>query len=290
MPDQPWAPPDSRTCGGSPRRARPTVMWPTWPRREHPTGWSWCADHQTAGRGRLDRAWVAPPDGSLLLSVLVRPDVEPASVPLLTVAMALAVVEAARSRHVAARLKWPNDVVVDGDPPRKLAGILAESMVDAGGSTAAVVGVGVNVNWPTPLPPELEALASTATALNLEAGADVDREDVLVAVLPRLRGPMPPARIGRPRGVQAVDRSGPPGVRHPGPSGARRSGSPIGGGPRRRPGRTGGPDRGRRPRRAPRDHRRRRDPPPPGALSRRTRARGRGHGPSGRRGRRRPQP
>lgn len=126
---------------------------------------------------------MAPPDGSLLLSVLVRPDVEPASVPLLTVAMALAVVEAARSRHVAARLKWPNDVVVDGDPPRKLAGILAESMVDARGSTAAVVGLGVNVNWPTPLPPELEALASTATALNLEAGADVDREDVLVAVL-----------------------------------------------------------------------------------------------------------
>ena len=148
-----------------------------------PDGVVLVADHQTAGRGRLDRSWVAPPGASLLLSVLVRPHLEPASVPLLTVAMALAVVDSARSQGVAARLKWPNDVVVDGDPPRKLAGILAESTVDGQGSAAVVVGVGINVNWPTPLPPELEPLASTATAFNLEAGVTVDREDALVVLL-----------------------------------------------------------------------------------------------------------
>jgi BirA family transcriptional regulator, biotin operon repressor / biotin---[acetyl-CoA-carboxylase] ligase len=148
-----------------------------------PDGVVLVADHQTAGRGRLDRTWVAPSGASLLVSVLVRPQVEPTFVPLLTVAMALAVIDGAAGRHVAARLKWPNDVVVDADPPRKLAGILAESMVDGQGSMAVVVGVGINVNWPTPPPAELASLTQSATALNLECGATVSREELLVAVL-----------------------------------------------------------------------------------------------------------
>jgi len=86
------------------------------------------------------------------------------------------------ARDADARLKWPNDVVVDGDPPRKLAGVLAESFLDATG-LAVVVGAGVNVNWPDPLPRELAELAIPATALNLELGAPVDREDLLVSVL-----------------------------------------------------------------------------------------------------------
>jgi BirA family biotin operon repressor/biotin-[acetyl-CoA-carboxylase] ligase len=147
-----------------------------------PDGVVLVADHQTAGRGRLDRTWVAPPGASLLLSVLLRPTLDAADAPLLTVAMALAVAHAAAARAAAARLKWPNDVVVD-DPPRKLAGILAESVVDAAGSLAVVVGVGVNVQWPTPLPPELAPLAETATALNLVTGASIERDDMLTDVL-----------------------------------------------------------------------------------------------------------
>jgi len=151
--------------------------------RGEPDGVVLVADHQTAGRGRLERTWVAPAGASLLVSVLVRPDLEPAQAPLLTLAMALAVAEAARRRQVAARIKWPNDVVVDGDPPRKLAGILAESVADAAGSMAVVVGVGINVNWPVPVPAELTDLAGSATALNVESGATHDRQDLLVEVL-----------------------------------------------------------------------------------------------------------
>ncbi|HVN50564.1 MAG TPA: biotin--[acetyl-CoA-carboxylase] ligase, partial [Acidimicrobiales bacterium] len=138
-----------------------------------PDGTVLVADHQTAGRGRLDRSWVAPPDASLLVSVLLRPRLEPPDAPLLTVAMALAVAGTAAGRDAGARVKWPNDVVVDGEPPRKLAGVLAESLVAAGSGLAVVVGVGVNVDWPTPLPPELAALSETATALNLETGTAV---------------------------------------------------------------------------------------------------------------------
>ncbi len=144
------------------------------------------ADHQTAGRGRLDRSWVAPAGASLLLSVLVRTDIDPVDAPLLTVAMALAIVDAVTESNARVLVKWPNDVVVGGDPAAKLAGVLAESVIEAGGSLAVVVGAGINVNWPTPLPPELEALAGSATALNLEVGSVVSRVDLLVSVLANL--------------------------------------------------------------------------------------------------------
>ncbi len=131
------------------------------------------AAHQTAGRGRLDRTWEAPPGSSLLVSVLLRPVREPH-----TAVTATAVALAAAVRAVAgveAGLKWPNDLVV-GD--RKLAGILAEAEADA-----VVVGAGCNVNWDR-FPPEL---ATTATACNLEAGRPVAVDDLLDAFLVELR-------------------------------------------------------------------------------------------------------
>lgn len=127
------------------------------------------ADVQTAGRGRLDRRWEAPPGSSLLVSVLLRSAPEPGrAVMAAGVALARAVGDVA---GVATGLKWPNDLVV-GD--RKLAGILAER---AGG--ALVVGAGCNVNWNS-FPPEL---AATATACNLEAGRVVDGDALLRAYL-----------------------------------------------------------------------------------------------------------
>src|SRR4051812_27340870 len=106
-----------------------------------PEGLAAVADHQTAGRGRLGRAWVAPPGASLLLSVLFRPDLAPERLHLTTAAVALAAAEACEAvAGVLPVLKWPNDLLV-GD--RKLAGVLAESRLPA-----VVVGIGLNVNWP----------------------------------------------------------------------------------------------------------------------------------------------
>jgi BirA family biotin operon repressor/biotin-[acetyl-CoA-carboxylase] ligase len=122
------------------------------------------ADEQTAGRGRLGREWIAPPGAALLVSVLLRPQVPPDQVHLVTLAAALALLDAVPAAH--ARIKWPNDVVVDD---RKLAGILAEA--DSGG--AVVVGMGCNVraDW---FPEELREIA-TAFA--------IDRHELLVAWL-----------------------------------------------------------------------------------------------------------
>jgi BirA family biotin operon repressor/biotin-[acetyl-CoA-carboxylase] ligase len=99
----------------------------------------------------------------------------------LTQAVALAAAAACEQvAGVRPELKWPNDLLV-GD--RKLAGILAETLVVRGHVSAVVVGLGLNVTWPEVLPAELAGLA---TALNHEAGSDVDRLAVLDALLAHL--------------------------------------------------------------------------------------------------------
>lgn len=130
------------------------------------------AGHQTAGRGRLDRRWEAPPDTNLLASMLFRE--APADPGDLTRRVGLAVVEAVR--RVAGRdavLKWPNDVLVDG---RKLAGILAQRT----GEGAVVVGVGVNVGWAPPGAASLGASISPSRLLS-ELLAAFDRQPADVA-------------------------------------------------------------------------------------------------------------
>jgi BirA family transcriptional regulator, biotin operon repressor / biotin---[acetyl-CoA-carboxylase] ligase len=132
------------------------------------------AERQTAGRGRQGRAWASPP-GNLYLSVLLRPRFAAAS--LIPLAAGLALAEALP--QVEARLKWPNDVLVNG---RKLAGILAEAQSGPSGLEQVVLGIGVNVEGE--VPPELR---ETATSLALETGHRAGPEPVAAAVLARLR-------------------------------------------------------------------------------------------------------
>jgi BirA family biotin operon repressor/biotin-[acetyl-CoA-carboxylase] ligase len=141
------------------------------------------ADHQTAGRGRLGRTWEAPAGSSLLCSTLLRPELPVEHLHLVTIAVAIAASDACdATAGVRPGLKWPNDLLVTGADgvDRKLAGILAESVVSAGRVQALVVGMGLNVNWPVELPSDL---AHIATSLNHAAGHDVDREELLVAHL-----------------------------------------------------------------------------------------------------------
>ncbi len=147
-----------------------------------PEGVVLVADHQTAGRGRLGRRWEAPSGSSLLVSVLCRPRLPLSRMHLVTVAAGLAAVEAVEQvAGVRPALKWPNDVVVEApDGTRKLAGLLAESVVAQGALSAVVVGMGMNVRRPEGLP---EELAATATSVDRLAGHDVAVDDVLEAWL-----------------------------------------------------------------------------------------------------------
>jgi BirA family biotin operon repressor/biotin-[acetyl-CoA-carboxylase] ligase len=142
-----------------------------------PEGLVAVADHQTAGRGRVGRSWEATPGSSLLVSVLLRPELPAPRLFLLTLAAGLALADAlATASGVAARLKWPNDLVVHD---RKLAGLLAEADLDAGTARAVVIGAGCNLTADA-FPRDL---AAQATAVELEAGFAVDRDALLVAFL-----------------------------------------------------------------------------------------------------------
>jgi BirA family transcriptional regulator, biotin operon repressor / biotin---[acetyl-CoA-carboxylase] ligase len=174
------------------------------------------AEQQSAGRGRLGRAWISPPRAALTFSVLLRPAAVPRArlgwLPLLAGVAVAAAVRAVAG--VDAQLKWPNDVLAgpgnalaggsargvrgggaspqgdlgglvppEGDastfvPLRKLGGILAEASGEA-----VVVGIGVNVSTePTELPPPGPG-ALAATSLRLEGAASLDRERLLAEIL-----------------------------------------------------------------------------------------------------------
>jgi BirA family transcriptional regulator, biotin operon repressor / biotin---[acetyl-CoA-carboxylase] ligase len=106
------------------------------------------AEHQTAGRGRLDRRWESPPGANLLASVLLRPGCEADDLHLCSGAVALAAADAcAEVAGVTPVLKWPNDLLVGGS---KLAGVLAEADFEGTRLRGVVVGIGLNVAWPGP--------------------------------------------------------------------------------------------------------------------------------------------
>jgi BirA family biotin operon repressor/biotin-[acetyl-CoA-carboxylase] ligase len=98
--------------------------------RPLPIGSVVVAEHQTAGRGRLERRWEAPPGTALLASFVLTPN------PLLSLAAGVAAAEACGGEI---RLKWPNDLLLHG---AKVGGILVEAMADK-----AICGIGINLTW-----------------------------------------------------------------------------------------------------------------------------------------------
>lgn len=127
------------------------------------------ADRQTAGRGRLGRSWQAAPGAAVLMSIVWPIDMQRASHDRISMLAGLAVAQAVEAivPSAAVRIKWPNDVVIDG---RKLAGILIESVKDA-----CVIGIGLNVR---PVETDDPVIAASAVSL-AELGARADRPAVI---------------------------------------------------------------------------------------------------------------
>ena len=137
------------------------------------------AEHQTAGRGRLGRDWVAPPRSSLIVSFLLQPDAPPERWPWLPLLTGVAAADAVRRvTGVEVGLKWPNDVLAEDG--HKLGGILLER-VEHGGVAAAVVGIGINCAQTAEELPVPEA-----TSLALVTGTAVDRSALLAALVEEL--------------------------------------------------------------------------------------------------------
>lgn len=139
-----------------------------------PDGTAVLAEEQTAGRGRLGRAWVAPPGVNIYLTLVIRPPADRLRV--LSIVAPLAVADALEAAAgLSPTFKWPNDVLVGG---RKIAGILIE--LTGADARSALVGIGLNVNLDVEAVPEI---ANIATSLRRVTGRDASREDVFAALL-----------------------------------------------------------------------------------------------------------
>ena len=138
------------------------------------------AEEQTAGRGRLGRAWHSEKSSGIYVSIILRPPLAPSVAPMLTLMAGVAVHEAIRiAAGVTADIRWPNDVLVDG---KKVCGILTEMNAEIDRLHAVVLGIGINVNH-RQMP---EALKETATSLRIATGKPVSRLLVLATLLKEL--------------------------------------------------------------------------------------------------------
>ena len=151
-----------------------------------PDGLCVVAEHQSAGRGRLDRTWSTPRGTAVVFSLVLRPRLPAQDWPWLPLVTGMSVARTLRARGHDAGVKWPNDVLLG---QRKAVGVLVER-VETPDGPAAVLGVGVNVGLrPDELP------VPTATSLEIESGAPVGRTDLLALLLRDLRAQVDAAQV-----------------------------------------------------------------------------------------------
>lgn len=148
------------------------------------------ADEQTAGRGRLGRAWVTPPAVNLASTLVVRPphDLLRQVAMIAPLAIVLSVEETSR---LHCDIKWPNDVQCNG---KKLAGILIETDLADERNKFVLVGAGINVNFDAKAYPEIRDIA---TSIAVEIGRNVNREELMAAYLLHFERLCDDARAGR---------------------------------------------------------------------------------------------
>ena len=171
------------------------------------------ADEQTAGRGREQRRWVAPPGAALLLSLGFRPTwLAPDHVWRLAAVASLAMAEAAESvaglPAGSVQLKWPNDLVIPTGTladVRKVAGVLGETDGLGTADPRVVVGLGINADWAAAdFPPDL---AGSMTSLREAGGGrEIDRDSLLGLFLERLESGVGELRGGHFDGAGWADR------------------------------------------------------------------------------------
>lgn len=147
-----------------------------------PEGTLVVAAGQTGGKGRRGRSWSSPKGELVAMTLLLRPQIQPRHASRVTLLMAMAVAAAIhRVTGLAAGIKWPNDVVVNG---KKICGILTEMSTEMDYINYVVIGAGINVNQKE-FPEELRG---TATSLRMELGRTSSRAELIGAAMDELEG------------------------------------------------------------------------------------------------------
>lgn len=138
-------------------------------------------DNQTKGRGRQSNKWISSPGKSLTFSIIMYPNALPSQTNLYSLIAGLSITDCLIEYDIQARLKWPNDILING---KKVGGILCESKISGGIIKSMVIGIGLNVNEEvTDLPEELR---DKATSLIIESGKQYQLEILLANILNHL--------------------------------------------------------------------------------------------------------
>lgn len=144
-----------------------------------PHGTVIAAEKQTLGRGRVGRAWQSDSNQGLWFSIVLRPELEPEKVQMVTLAASVAVIEGIySSTGSTCGIKWPNDIILSNC---KLGGILTELSAEPGHVNYVVVGIGINVNQ-TQCEFDQE-IQTKATSLKMYTGHKVSRVKLLGSIL-----------------------------------------------------------------------------------------------------------
>ena len=145
--------------------------------RGEPHGSVVIADRQTAGIGRHGHSWHSEDEGGLYLSIVLRMPGGAAALPILTMALGLAVQRAVNDfAQVATDLRWPNDVMLN---ERKLAGIMIQSAGAQAANHALIAGIGLNVNQ-SGFPDDLLRIA---TSLRMETGREYSKDALAESIV-----------------------------------------------------------------------------------------------------------
>jgi BirA family biotin operon repressor/biotin-[acetyl-CoA-carboxylase] ligase len=143
-----------------------------------PEGTLAIADEQTAGRGRLGRVWIVPPRTSILMSLILRPQIEAHQAARVTMAVSLGACDGIHAATgLEPQIKWPNDILLRG---KKCGGILAESSTTGERVEHVIVGLGLNVNFAAAT---VDGIPADATTLANELGKPMPRVPLAQAIL-----------------------------------------------------------------------------------------------------------
>lgn len=137
------------------------------------------AERQSEGRGRMGKEWYSP-QGGIWLSLILKPDISPEHIYRLTLVAGVAVAETLADMGIAAQIKWPNDVLING---KKVCGILTEVDAEMDAVNFVIVGIGINANIELDMLPPLFGFNSTS--LKSEAGSDINRVELVQRLLER---------------------------------------------------------------------------------------------------------
>jgi BirA family biotin operon repressor/biotin-[acetyl-CoA-carboxylase] ligase len=147
-----------------------------------PEGTALIANKQSAGKGRMKRVWHSPAGSNIYTSIILRPKIESAKAPQISILAGVAVADVLESYCPdRIKLKWPNDVLIDG---KKVCGILSQIKTAASEVDFIVLGIGINVNISySQFPKEI---CNLATSLAIETGREISRQELIISLYENL--------------------------------------------------------------------------------------------------------